>query len=89
MSEEETMQAMEIEAMKKMLLRRILDKNAMERLSRVRMVNPALASQVEMYLIQLYHAGQIKEVNDEKLKQMLAALSTKKEWKIRRQRKCA
>ena len=84
MNEQENIQNAQIEAMKKMILRNILDKNAMERLSRVRLANPTTASQVEMYLIQLYQAGQIKEVDDEKLKQILNALTTKKEWRIRK-----
>jgi len=84
MNEQENIQNAQIEAMKKMILRNILDKNAMERLSRVRLANPTTASRVEMYLIQLYQAGQIKEVDDEKLKQILNALTTKKEWRIRK-----
>jgi len=80
------MQNSQIEAMKKMILRRILDKNALERLGRVKIANPVLASQVELYLLQLYNAGQIREIiSDAKLKEILNVLVAKKEWRIRRQ----
>ncbi len=72
------------EALKKEALRKILTKDAMERLSRVRLVNPALALQVENYLFQLYQMGQIKQViNDETLKKILSQLTTKKSGKIK------
>ncbi len=80
------MQNSQIEAMKKMILRRILDKNALERLGRVKIANPVLASQVELYLLQLYNAGQIRGIiSDAKLKEILNVLVAKKEWRIRRQ----
>ncbi len=78
-------QMAQIEQMKKTLLRQILSKEAFERLGRVRMANPNLAAQLELYLIQLYQAGQLKGiVDDAKLKQILDLLVKKKEWKIRR-----
>lgn len=78
-------QMAQIEQMKKTLLRQILSKEALERLGRVRMANPNLAAQLELYLIQLYQAGQLKgTVDDEKLKQILDLLTKKREWKIRR-----
>ncbi len=73
------------EQVKKALLRQILTKEALERIGRVRMANPNLAAQLELYLIQLYQAGQLKEaVTDEKLKQILDLLTKKREWRIRR-----
>lgn len=78
-------QMAQVEQMKKTLLRQILSKEALERLGRVRMANPNLASQIELYLIQLYQAGQLKgTVDDAKLKQILDLLTKKREWKIRR-----
>lgn len=75
----------QIEQMKKSLLRQILSKEAMERLGRVRMANQNLAAQLELYLIQLYQAGQLKgTVDDKKLKQILDVLTKKREWNIRR-----
>ncbi len=78
-------QMAQIEQMKKTLLRQVLSKDALERLGRVRIANPNLAAQLELYLIQLYQAGQLKgTVTDEKLKQILDVLTKKREWKIRR-----
>ncbi|HDD46379.1 MAG TPA: hypothetical protein ENG42_02800 [Candidatus Aenigmarchaeota archaeon] len=75
----------EIEKMKKEILMKILSKEAMERLGRVRTVNPYLAAQVELYLIQLYKEGQVKDViSDSKLKTILELLSTKRDFKIKR-----
>ena len=73
----------QLEAAKKTILMKILDKNAYERLARVRIANPTLADQVELYLIQ--RAEQIKEpIEDEKLKTLLEALITKRKTKIMR-----
>jgi len=78
-------QMAQIEQMKKTLLRQVLSKEALERLGRVRIANPNLAAQLELYLIQLYQAGQLKgAVDDAKLKQILDLLTKKREWKIRR-----
>ncbi len=69
----------EFEILKKKILRKILTKNALERLGRVRLVNPVLVTQLENYLIQLYQSGQLKEtVDDRKLKQILNILIPKK-----------
>ncbi len=78
-------QMVQIEQMKKTFLRQILSKEALERLGRVRIANPNLAAQLELYLIQLYQAGQLKgTVDDGKLKQILDVLTKKREWKIKR-----
>jgi len=78
-------QAAQYEAAKKMLLNKVMDKGAVERLGRVRMANPILASQIEAYLLQLYQAGQLKEmINEEKLKQILSVLTEKKKTTIKR-----
>ncbi len=76
----------EFEAMKKEILRKILTKDAMERLGRVRIANPIVATQLEIYLFQLYQTGQLKDtVDDKKLKEILSVLvPKKKKTKIKR-----
>jgi len=75
--------AMQFETAKRTILNKILDKTAMERLGRVRMANPMLASQLELYLIQLSQAGQLKEtLTDAKLRSILDMLVKKRETKI-------
>lgn len=64
------------EQVKRMLLQNVLDKAARERLNRVRMVKPELASQIELYLIQLYEAGKLKsQMSDGQLKDILEMLA--------------
>ncbi len=78
-------QAAQIEAMKKQILSRILEKEALERLSRVRVANPQLASQVELYLIRLFQSEKIPgKVGDSRLKDILAALTEKRDIRIKR-----
>ncbi|MBU5575171.1 MAG: DNA-binding protein [Candidatus Aenigmatarchaeota archaeon] len=80
---------LEIEIAKKTILSKILDKNAYERLSRIKIANQIFANQIEAYLINLYQLGRIQQViSDEKFKQMLDLLSEKllqkQEFKIKR-----
>lgn len=78
-------QAAQLETMKKAILMKILTKEASERLGRVRLANSMLAAQLELYLIQLYQSGQLKEqVGDQQLKQILSVLTEEKKTKIRR-----
>ena len=80
-------QMKQVEEMKRQLMNRILTKEAFERLGRVRSVNPQLASQAELYLLQAYQAGQFKgAVDEDMLKQILKALSGpgKKDFSIKR-----
>jgi programmed cell death protein 5 len=82
---DEMLQVAQLEAARKTLLTKILDREAVERLGRVRMANPMLATQLEAYLVQLFQAGQLKEtITDEKLKQILDVLTAKKKTKISR-----
>jgi len=76
----------EFEVMKKEALRKVLTKDAMERLGRVRIANPLVATQLEIYLFQLYQTGQLKEtIDDKKLKHILSVLTPKKrKTKIKR-----
>lgn len=78
-------QLRQIEEMKRQLMSRLLTKEAFERLGRVRSVNPQLASQAELYLLQAQQAGQLRgTVDDEQLKEILKALSEKKDFNIKR-----
>ena len=75
----------ELERLKREILMKILTKEALERLGRVKVVNPDLAARVELYLVQLYQTGQIKEmISDTKLKEILKILMEKKDFKIKR-----
>ncbi len=75
----------QIEALKKQILGKILSKDAYERLGRVRFANPELASQAELYLLQIYQSGKLKGViTDEQMKEILRILSEKREFRIRK-----
>lgn len=72
--------------MREATLRMALTSDARQRIANIRMVRPDLASSIEEYVIQLASSGRLKKaVDDEQVKQMLAALQDKKrEIKIRR-----
>ncbi len=72
------------EALKK-VISQVLDHKARERLSNLKLVKPEVASQLEMYLAQLYQSGQLKErISDEQLVMILRKLTEKRETRIRR-----
>lgn len=76
-------QMKQIEEMKRSILTRILTKEAYERLAMVRSVNPTLANQADLYLLQIYQSGKITEpINDDQMKDVLKALSEKKDFNI-------
>ena len=78
-------QAQQLEQMKRQLLGSMLTKQAFERLGRVRTVNPGLAGQAELYLLQLYQTGRLKQkITDEKIREVLNVLSDKKGFNIKR-----
>jgi len=78
-------QMRQIEELKRQLLSKTLSKEAFERLGRIRSVNQQLAGQVELYLIQIYQTGKIKEkIGDEKMKEILRLLTQKKDFRIKR-----
>lgn len=62
----------------------ILDRKAQERLSNIKLVKPELAMQLEMYLVQLYQAGQLRSLSDEQLVMILRKIGEKKDFNIRR-----
>lgn len=68
-------QLRKLEEMKKTIMVRILTKEAFERLARVRMVNPELSGQAELYLLQIYQSGRLNErVTDLKLREIFRLL---------------
>jgi programmed cell death protein 5 len=78
-------QMQQLEHMKRQLLNSMLTKEAFERLGRVRTVNPGLAGQAELYLLQLYQTGRLKQkITDEKIREVLNVLSDKKGFNIKR-----
>ncbi|MCD6226438.1 MAG: hypothetical protein J7J93_01435 [Candidatus Aenigmarchaeota archaeon] len=69
----------QLENIKKNILRKILEKEAIERLGRIKLVKPKLANQIELYIVQLYQAGQIQNIiTDNDIKNILQNLTTKK-----------
>lgn len=82
MSEDELQK---LEALKKVILRKVLTKEATERLGRIRLVKPDLSNQLELYLVQLYQAGKInKPLTDEQIKLILEQITTKQKFRILR-----
>lgn len=80
---EEEMQQQEMEQMKKIVLKKILDKPAVERMGRIKLVKPQVAEQLELYLMQLYQQGKLKNViTEQQLIMILDSLSAKKDFKI-------
>jgi len=82
-TEEDIQKMQQLEMMKKVVLGKILTKDAAERLGRIKLVKPELADQLELYLVQLYQSGEIKQtINDEQLKELLSMLTAKKKFKL-------
>ncbi|MBN2330186.1 MAG: DNA-binding protein [Candidatus Aenigmarchaeota archaeon] len=84
---EDMQQLNQIEELKKQLMTKMLSKEAFERLGRVRAVNPELASQVELYLIQVYQTGKMQDkISDRKMKDILGLISQhkKRDFRIKR-----
>jgi programmed cell death protein 5 len=80
---EQIEQLEELEKVKKVVMRKILTKEAIERLGRIKIVKPDLATQLELYLVQLYQAGQIKNViDDSQLRKILDSLVGGQKFKI-------
>jgi DNA-binding TFAR19-related protein (PDSD5 family) len=78
-------QMKQLEEMKRKLLTQMLTKEAYERLARVRAVNPQMAAQAELYLLNIFQSGKLLEpITDGKLRDILQALTEKKEFKVRR-----
>lgn len=79
---EENEQAQQ-EEMRKSVIKKILDKSAIERMGRIRLVKPDMADQLELYLMQLYQSGKLKTViTEQQLIMILDSLSAKRSFKI-------
>lgn len=82
---EDIEQMKKIETLKKHVRSRVLTKDAIERLGRLRVVKPEVAEQVELFIVQLYQQGQIKAmINDQQLREILDGIATKKKFNIRK-----
>jgi len=80
---EQMQQLEEFEKMKKIVMRKLLTKAAIERLGRIRLVKPDMATELEVYLIQLYQSGQIKNViDDTQLRKILDSITQKPKFNI-------
>ncbi|MBU0953501.1 MAG: hypothetical protein KKA90_03715 [Nanoarchaeota archaeon] len=74
---EQQQAALQLEQQKRVIMLRILSKEAYERLARIKLVNPELAGQLELYIMQLVQAGRLTDmVTDQKLKEILKILSS-------------
>lgn len=68
----------EAEAQKESVLRAILEPDARERLTRVRMARPDVAASLENQLLVLYQQGRVRSrINDATLRELLARLTPK------------
>lgn len=76
----------QVDAAKKVVLRKILEPEARQRLTNLKMVRPDFAQQIELQLIQLAQTGRVNlPISDEQLRQILYQLQSKKrEGTIRR-----
>jgi programmed cell death protein 5 len=73
-------------AMRQKAIMMLLDQNARQRLTNIRIVKPELAMAVENYLINSASTGRLnRAITDEELKQLLISLhQPKKEFRINR-----
>lgn len=63
----------------------ILTPEALQRLNNIKMVKPEIAAQFEMYLMQVYQSGQIKNpLSENQLVEILDKIMPKKDFSIRR-----
>jgi programmed cell death protein 5 len=78
-------QQRQMEAALRVISSQILDAKARERLYNLKTVKPEVATQLELYLAQLYQSGQLKgRITDDQLVMILKKLTAKPETKIRR-----
>ncbi|MBI2970882.1 MAG: hypothetical protein HYY37_00510 [Candidatus Aenigmarchaeota archaeon] len=82
---QQQMQQQQIEATLKTISMQILEPRARERLANLKVVKPDMAMQLEAYLAQLHHAGQLRgRISEEQLIAILKKLSSKRDIRIRR-----
>jgi programmed cell death protein 5 len=71
------------EKMRKSIIQKVLDKSALERLGRIRLVKPEMAKQLEIFLVQAYQSGELKDViTEQQLITILDQVSTKRDFRI-------
>ena len=82
----ERQRAEQLEVQKQAMLRSILTAQARQRLANIKLVRPEFATQLELQLIRLAQAGQIRvPITDTQLKQILAKIQAgRREIRIRR-----
>ncbi|ADP76973.1 DNA-binding TFAR19-related protein [Methanothermus fervidus DSM 2088] len=69
----------QFEIQKRHILRRILTPQARSRLANLRLARPELVEQLELQLIQLASAGQLRSrITDKQLKELLRKISSKR-----------
>jgi programmed cell death protein 5 len=84
--EQRTEQQKTLEQQKEALLRQVLTTEARQRLSRIKLVKPQFAEQIELQLIQVAQSGRVRlPISDIQLKTILRNLQApKREIKFRR-----
>ncbi|MBU7013411.1 MAG: hypothetical protein HXS52_03070 [Theionarchaea archaeon] len=85
--QDEEQEMIQQEIQKQAVLKQILDVNARERLTRIKMANPPYGDQIEAVLFQLLQAGRIKNrLTEEQFKQLIHQVfgSRKKDFHIER-----
>ncbi len=70
----EEMEKLQIEKKKKEILRKVLTKEAFERLGRVRIAHPEIAEKAEIVIINWYLSGKVNSIDDNQLKSILSKL---------------
>lgn len=82
---QELNQLMQLEAELKKIMPFVLNADALKRLMNIKAAKPDFALQVQVYLLQMYQAGQIpKPLTDGQLKAFLDQIVKKQEWRIKR-----
>ena len=82
---QQQMQQQQMEQMLKIITTQVLDAKARERLNNLKLVKPELATQLELYLAQLYKAGHLRgKITEQQMIAMLKKLGEKKDFRIRR-----
>lgn len=70
------------------LVRKLLTPQAQDRLMNLSIVDPELVQKLKIYLAQMYASGQVKQLDDGQLKEILMKLkSSQKEITIKRMSK--
>jgi len=59
-----------------MLVRKFLTPEAQNRLGNLKLVDPELVQKLKIYLAQMYASGQIKQMDDSQLREILLKLKT-------------